>query len=349
MDAVAIIGYITFGSLTAFVVLYIMLKVFGITIHYNPTTKDAKIDEELSVSRVKFLQIDIQMRPRLFHILKNEHNNERAKELLKLVKNYDVVSVNEIHSSTCNNVASFVQGMKDLGFKYVVGLPNIDISSLELVDGGVLLFSKLPILKHDSYKFALSSGQDMFVGKGSVYAQIQTTPTESIHVVATNLQSLSDNSIPECQSVRMNQLRETVRLIAKNKNDNMPIVVLGNFNINARSTECVGRMKHNEYERMYNTLKFDKYQFIDLLYDSTSEHQPTYGSGDKTIIDKRDINSNMSNDYIILFNPLEGNYTMDGHITGVARLECDNKKFKFVSPHFGVESEIAFSVKVDAV
>ena len=349
MDSVSLILNFLAGILVVFVGSYILLKVFGKSIHYNATTKDAKIDKELNLTRVKFLQVDIQMRPKLFHPLKNEYNNERADELLKLVKEFDVVAVNEIHSSVSNNVARFVKGMRDLGFIYSVGLPNIEYSTLELVDGGLILFSKLPILHSDSVKFALSSGQDMLVGKGTVYAKIQTTAENYIHVLATNLQSLSDNSIPECQSVRMNQLRETVRLLNKNKKDNNPIVILGNFNIDANNEECVGKMKHNEYQRMFKTLQIDGYQFIDLLLDGTSQHPPTYGAGDKTLIDSRDINSNMSNDYIILMNPLEGSYTMDGHITEVNRLECDNKHFKFVSPHFGVQSEIAFSPKATGV
>ena len=349
MDSVSLILNLLAGILIVLVGGYILLKVFGKSIHYNATTKPAKIDKELSVNRVKFLQVDIQMRPKLFHLFKNEYNNERAQELLKLVKDFDVVAVNEIHSSVSNNVVAFVKGMRELGFKYSVGLPNIEYSTLEVVDGGLILFSKLPILKSDTIKFALSSGQDMLVGKGTVYAQIQTTPENYIHVLATNLQSLSDNSIPECQSVRMNQLRETLRLINKNKKDLNPIVILGNFNIDANNEECVGKMKHNEYQRMFKTLQQDGYQFIDLLLDSTDSHPATYGAGDKTLIDSRDINSNMCNDYIILLNPLDGPYSMDGHITEVNRLECDNKHFKFVSPHFGVQSEIAFSQKATGV
>lgn len=343
MDATNIISSIVFGAFFLIVGGYIFLKLIGRIVHYNPDTPIVKPDPNVSVERVRMLTVDLHLHPKILHPFGNQFNNERAIEIVNYLKNYDIVAVNEAHSSPFHSISAFAKKMKDAGYIYSTGLPNVDIASVAVADGGVIIFSKLPILKHDNILFNLCCGQDYLLSKGSVYARVQTSPTEYIHVVATNLQSLSDNSIPECQAVRMNQIRETQRLISRNRQDQFPVFVLGNFNIDSINPITAGKLSKNEYERLCRSFTVDKCQFLDMLYDSQGEHKPTYGAGDKIITDKRDINKHMSTDYVIAFNPLEGPLYMSNHITDVVRLESTSKQFNYCSSHFGVEAEIVLS------
>ncbi|EAY08987.1 Endonuclease/Exonuclease/phosphatase family protein [Trichomonas vaginalis G3] len=344
MDALVIIQNVLIGVFFLVVGGYIYLKIIGRLVHYNANTPVSKPDPNVNIDHVSFLTIDMQMHPKIFHPFHDQNNELRIHELLKHVKQYDVVAINEAHSSPFHSIKSFANSMKELGFNYSCGLPNVEMASIAVADGGVIIFSKLPILQHDYTIFQLCCGQDYFVSKGSVYARIQTTATQYIHVIATNLQSLTDNSIPESQAVRMNQIRETMRLISKNHTqDQFPVIVLGNLNIDSIKPITAGKLTRNEYERLLNSFKVDKCEFIDLLYDSQHDHVPTYGAGDKIITDKRDINKNLSTDYVIAFNPLEGPYYIGAHVTGVVKLEADNKKFNYISSHFGVESTVSFA------
>jgi len=348
MDAVAIIAYVVFGIITTFVVSYISLKILNMILHYRPSIKAQKADPALSKNSVKFIHYDVHWTPKLFSLFKNEHNFDRAKEIVKELGSYDVVSITGAYTSINSPTKWFINQMTKMGFTNVIRLPSVDISSLEVVDGGVIMFSKLPVLSYDTKVFSISTDQDMLVAKGAIYAQLQTTPNKSIHVVATCLQSPNENSIPECQSVRMSQLREIMSMLSRKNKDNSPVVILGNFNIDARDETVAKRMKHNEYTRMLNTIKLEGYVMTDLIFQTYGEHIATYGDGDKVIIPKKDINSCKAIDYIISLVNENSGYTIVGQETKVLRFEANGKGFNFLSPHFGVASDILFEEKTNA-
>ena len=250
-----------------FVFWYILLKILNKLFHYNPLIKISKIDSNLNKNSVKFLHFDVYWRSSLFRLFKNEFNYERALSTISEMKDFDVVCITEAFTSFNSPVKWFINKMKELGYINIIRLPSVGLSTLEICDGGVILFSKLPILDYDTRVFSISTGQDMLIAKGAIYAKIQTTENDSIYVVGTNLQSYEPNSISECQSVRMSQLREIMSMLSRKMKENSPIIILGNLNIDGRDESVAKRMRLNEYNRMLNTLNKEGYTMIDLIYN----------------------------------------------------------------------------------
>lgn len=349
MDALSIFINSIFFILLFIVISFVGIKAYATIVHVNVTTKPVKRDQSIDNRQVSFLHFDLYLRPYFLHPFINEYNNERINDFIEQIGDFDIVSINEAHCSHITDINSFVVRMKKNGYEHVVGLPYVNYSDLELIDGGVLLFSKLPILDNDYVKWQLSCGQDMFLAKGAVYAMVQISPTKHLHVVSANLQSLTENSVPESQSVRMNQIREIVRMLSKHVTDGAPIIIMGTFNIDALNNQLIPPMKHTEYERIWLNLNIKDYDTVtDLLFDHNHSHPPTYGVGEKYLIDKRDVGKSMANDYIFYLGTSRQTFGLVSHETETLEIPAKSGRYPYMnlSPHLAVRSRMYFDERM---
>jgi hypothetical protein len=100
-------------------------------------------------------------------------------------------------------------------------------------DGGLIIFSKYPIIKSSAFVFSESAifFGDYMANKGVIYARIDITPEDSekkfhIHVFNTHTQSGDEAPIREVQF-------EEFKKFIKNctEDDGYPIVLMGDFNV----------------------------------------------------------------------------------------------------------------------
>lgn len=346
MEGIAIFSYGLLGFLVSILVVFFGFKVIN-KLTYGPrSSKNARQDKNLKQDTIRICHLNVKWVPGILRKWKNTYNKERANLIADEFSQYDVVCLNEAYSYVGSPVKSFIQKMSYFGFKYVARSPSASLTSLELVDGGVIILSKLPILRQNVLTFSLSNGIDMAIGKSAVYARIQTNQGAHVHLVATCLQSPVADSYDMCKAVRMCQLREIRAMLQRSAMDGCPIVIIGDLNVDAHLPEAVSKAKVSEYQRMIENMTIDEYTLTDGLYESYNEHPTTLGdAAHNTLTEPIDQGANRSVDYVWLFSRNEGNYVIDTQNSTILKFEAKNQKFSHLSDHYGVLAEISLSLE----
>jgi len=206
-------------------------------------------------------------------------SEERSSAFLKHITLYDVLSLQEVWDPRYSAIEKHARanGM------YVVGSSAPSMMrylTLRVFGGGLVILSKFPIVDTQELLFDRGSASDALVTKGVLYAKIQLGHS-FVHVFNTHLQAsygfeFNDNNpyIP----IRLKQLRKMRAFIHKlTANDHYPIMVMGDFNVNARRTPEDGSDSH-EYTQMLNALRSPQYEIVDILkIHNKGKHPVTYG------------------------------------------------------------------------
>ncbi|MET8676630.1 sphingomyelin phosphodiesterase [Streptomyces sp. NPDC004647] len=111
-------------------------------------------------------------------------------------------------------------------------------SSLTPEDGGVTVLSKWPIVRKEQYVYQDACGSDRWSNKGFVYAVLDVNGTK-VHVVGTHTQSTDPGcDAGEAAATRARQFKEIDAFLdAKAIPAGEQVMVAGDFNVDARSTE----------------------------------------------------------------------------------------------------------------
>jgi endonuclease/exonuclease/phosphatase family metal-dependent hydrolase len=151
----------------------------------------------------------------------------------------DVVGVQESMVESQHAVLS--AGMQRAGFVHETPQLQGKLRDLKLVNGGIVLFSRHPIIQHRRHVFTNSCVfSDCQAAKGCVYARIRKNERDDFHVFLIHTQAWST---PRACEVRQQQFHE-VRTFMNSLSlpDDARVVVMGDFNIDrysARDEWCL--------------------------------------------------------------------------------------------------------------
>ncbi|CAH0521329.1 unnamed protein product [Peronospora belbahrii] len=193
----------------------------------------SKVQERLAI-----LSLNIFCRPEGIHsgewFKSGDHKDLRLTLLLRKMVEFDVVILQEMFEVDPRQ-KRFVRDAYAMGFRYHCGSVWPQLLDTRLIDGGLLILSRYPIVERDQLAYSQGSGSDGVCAKGVLYARIQLSPdlSESLHVFTTHTQAGDDRKE---YTIRLAQLQEMHQFIAKTIQDDpgMPILIMGDFNLDAR-------------------------------------------------------------------------------------------------------------------
>lgn len=125
---------------------------------------------------------------------------------------------------------------REAGFRHVVIDPR---KPFRLVNSGLAIASKLPVLRSSTHTFQSSAGVQWWVPNGVLHAELQSA-AGPLHVMSTHLHagprdSALLNSVSVSKRVQLGQLQElrafAQRVMAGEQTRHAPLVVAGDFNI----------------------------------------------------------------------------------------------------------------------
>lgn len=157
--------------------------------------------------------------------------NERAQrfkeafiEMLNQYQNeVDVIAIQELMPEQYAD--QIVSELKALGFEYI----SQPVSSMVIVNGGIFIASKWPILVENQLKFDQCINTCCLASKGVTYAKINKHGT-MLHVFNTHLQAEHGE---KANNVRISQLRQVRNFIQEQKIPEWEcVMVVGDININ---------------------------------------------------------------------------------------------------------------------
>jgi endonuclease/exonuclease/phosphatase family metal-dependent hydrolase len=321
---------------------FLLLKLIN-KFYFGPSTPPpGRQDSSVNLASLKILQLNVCWRPNIFRRGKNEYARARASLLLEKVRQYDVVCLSGAYSFVGSPVASFVKSMQAIGFHYFARTHSARLFSLDLLDGGNIIFSKTPILATSCLCYELSINIDQWIGKGAVYARVQTGPGTHVHIWLTHPQA-NNGAIDTCRAVRFAQLRQMMAPLRKQSSDGQPIVILGDLNLNALAPAVSERKMANEYQRLLDTIPMESYTVTDPMIAAFGEHLPTYGDDERILTTPEDVGSRQRLDYIMLLSREDGEYTIAGQTLEVVKFEVAKQPFTHLSDHYGLQADILLS------
>jgi endonuclease/exonuclease/phosphatase family metal-dependent hydrolase len=210
-------------------------------------------------------------------------STERSEAFLEQVPSYDVLALQEVWDPRYKSIERYAR----LNNLHVVGssAPSTwNYLSLRIFGGGLMIMSKYPIVDTQEIKFDKGSHSDKFVTKGVLYAKIKVD-SSYVHVFNTHLQASYGhefNFAPNTYaSTRKKQLKKMAEFIQRvTSKDHYPILLAGDFNVNARSAPNDGS-DSKEYTEMLELLHHESYTIVDILKEHNGGmHPETYaGNG----------------------------------------------------------------------
>lgn len=163
-----------------------------------------------------------------------DYKDLRVALLLRKIAKFDVVILQEMFEAGPRQ-KRFVREAYAMGFRYHCGSVWPRLLDSRLIDGGLLILSRFPIVERDQLAYSQGSGSDGICAKGVLYARIQLSPdlSDSLHVFTTHTQA-GDNR--KEYTIRLAQLQEMHRFIVRTIRDDpgVPVLITGDFNLDAR-------------------------------------------------------------------------------------------------------------------
>jgi len=244
-------------------------------VHYERiTNEDVQVN---SNNEIKILQYNVFWRPWLLHIGRKEYVGERSKLLADSVDEFDICCLNESFHFGSTYVKEFVETVTTHGFKYIVTSQPVKLFSRFVIDSGLMIFSKFPIVATDSITYKDGIGWDAMSAKGVLYAKIKIGNNKFFHVFSTHLQASYNDVTANDVNIRQNQIKELVNFMTTKSTDGYPLALLADFNVNSCS-------KSDEYQKLIDLLEINGYKRIDTALDSYGYHPITFGEQHEKVL-----------------------------------------------------------------
>jgi endonuclease/exonuclease/phosphatase family metal-dependent hydrolase len=289
---------------------------------------------------------------------------------------YDIVCLQEMFSAPLSSRRKrFIEQAKCLGFHWFHHSSRSHSLSA-IIDGGLVILSRLPIVKTDILNFSSAAFADWYASKGIIYSLIQVASSSYVHVFCTHLQATYDEKgLKISEKVRQDQLKQASEFInvCTEESPQWPIIICGDLNVQCRKSIDDGS-DSQEYSAMMLTLRNGLGLKGECIRDLTREidgktHPVTYG--DSHIDEKGDIHPrevsltdidsikqssafcNQSLDKILWIPSTHWPSIVEPKFTAVNPLTIDKETWKgdsehpltHLSDHYGVETTLGVNLE----
>jgi len=287
-------------------------------------------------NHINILTYNIFLRPPPVKNNENDHKDARLKEFIKLLSEYDIICLQEMFGFLNKRKHKLIRCASKAGFHYYADSPSPSFFTSFLVDGGLLVLSRFPILASEFKPYPYGVFSDSLSQKGILYTKIQVKD-EILHLYSTHMQAsyFGENQrypilTRADQFATLRQFIDTTLQNNGHKEGEM-VLLVGDFNVDSRkpfieTSKIKTYAGFKEYPHLGENDHFDEYESMkcflskngkddldDLLFQSYNEHPITYADtfmhedeGMKpleTALTAKDLCSNQSLDYIFRLNP----------------------------------------------
>ncbi|CAE7268910.1 unnamed protein product [Symbiodinium natans] len=316
--------------------------------------------------------------PQFTHNTDNDRKDERLCRFVEHLARYDLLCLQEVYGAFSQRRDWLINVAKRFGLKDS-HRSSTGVRPRFIVDGGLLILSRLPIVFKSSMTFDPGTSLDRFSAKGALYAKVQCGPTGPfLHVCTTHLQSTySEDSFQSSQAIRHKQLTSLVSFLREQTDDTMsdtgkprrqwPLLLCGTLNFNGRRGLMDGGHS-SEYRAVLQLLRDELGEVRDLLFDVCGTHPVTYadtrltGSGEVPVervltnasVYSSDVLKRQCLDYMFFFPYRPASDMEDGSFPEpVVPATCHLEKFAVdrakdvgapvtqLSDHYGLEATLA--------
>ena len=314
----------------------------------NENNIDDYVNNKLEITNkgtdniVRILTYNFFCRPPPIKTNESDYKDARLADFIEKIENFDIICFQELFTTLTDRKHKIIREGSKRGLKYYTAPKVPSFFSKYLVDSGLLIISRYPIVDNDFYEYYINISGDAPTAKGVLYAKIEIKKNVYLFLFNTHLQSTYYEDTPENMDstvqVRTKQTEELINFIynklltiPKNEIKNGKIILLGDFNIDAHDNIFaqdkykIPKYKYTEYDIFYK--KLNKLgQAIDLMKNKFNKHLFTFGDNeieqehDQVLTGKGSYNIKQTLDYIWEIIP---DYNLD--IYNIINEEYDNE------------------------
>lgn len=185
---------------------------------------------------IKILTLNLFLRPPGIHTNDSDYKDLRTHVFIdECISAYDIICLQEVFSTMNSRKKQIINQAKNKGFLYHCQSPRPNPFYGHIIDSGLLILSKYPIVENDSVTFSEGKSADRLSAKGAIYAKIQIDDT-FLHIFTTHTQASYDtpdyDEYLQYRLLRRGQIKEYKDFIdLKTLNTMYPIVITGDLNI----------------------------------------------------------------------------------------------------------------------
>jgi sphingomyelin phosphodiesterase len=269
---------------------------------------------------IRILTYNFFCRPPPIKTNESDYKDARIADFIEKIENFDIICFQELFTTLNDRKHKMIREGSKRGLKYYTAPKVPSFFSKYLVDSGLLIISRYPIVDNDFYEYYINISGDSPTEKGVLYAKIEIKKDVYLFLFNTHLQSTYYEDTPENMDstiqVRTKQTEELINFIynklltiPKNEIKNGKIILLGDFNIDAHDNIYaqdrykLPKYKYTEYDIFYK--KINKLgQAIDLMKKKFNKHLFTFGDNeieqehDQVLTGKESYNVKQTLDYI---------------------------------------------------
>lgn len=188
--------------------------------------------------KIRFLSLNLFLRPPPICTNETDYKDARSRYFSSiLLRKYDIICLQEVFSALSNRRKKIIEKAMEQKFKYIVGSPDPPILSGCILDCGLLILSKYPIVESDFFPFTEALYPDRATYKGLLYAKIQVS-NAVINLFTTHLQSkhptTSSQKYMDYRITRRSQLQEISSIIRHKSNKDDFIIIAGDLNVDGK-------------------------------------------------------------------------------------------------------------------
>ncbi len=254
----------------------------------------------LSRKEIKVLTYNIFLRPPPVKNNFSDYKDARLKDFSKLLNNFDVICLQEMFGTFTSRRQQLIESAFHSGMFYHAEVPAPSFFSKNLIDPGLLILSRFPIVESEFKPFKNTVLQCSVVWKGILYAKIKIKDSNllilNLHLQATYFSTNSDqwDLLIETRLSQIEELKKFISHIISEKNitPNDQIILLGDFNIDAHCFKhkinlTFDRKILNEYNILLEKLN-ELFITNDLIKNKFNSYPFTYGVTGEENLNKLD-------------------------------------------------------------
>jgi endonuclease/exonuclease/phosphatase family metal-dependent hydrolase len=168
-------------------------------------------------SEVRILTYNIFLRS----LVKNNESDwkdERLEDFLTLIHDYDIICLQEMFGTLNNRKQTLIRAATIAGFFFFVDTASPSFFSRYMVEGGLVILSRFPIISFSSNIFRYGVIQDSLAQKGILYAKI-LIKNSFLHLFTTHTQAsyfdIGENNFIASYKTRLDQITQINKIICK--------------------------------------------------------------------------------------------------------------------------------------
>ncbi len=167
---------------------------------------------------IKLLTYNIFLRPPPVKNNESDWKDERVIEFSKVLNEFDIILLQEMFAGFNNRKQQIIKYANLNGIFYFTDSPSPSFFSKTIVDGGLLILSRFPIIEYQYRPFRYSVLSDSLAQKGCLYTKIKIRDSYLV-VINLHLQaSYLNSSEYQAVSIDLVYLIEILTANAKRSN-----------------------------------------------------------------------------------------------------------------------------------